>query len=414
MREQQLVPTSQPMQVISIHLDDASEALLRRALSKPEEFELAGTFQQYFGEKDAALVRFIRDRRPDVCLIDLDLDREMAIQTVEFISRTTPSSMAIFAVSASLDSESIIAAMRSGCTEYLTKPLQPERLKDALAQLSRKRHQAEIPVAQGKLIAFKGVKGGVGTTTLAVQVAHCLAKREHRTLLIDAHTDLGDATLHLGLEHHNYGFYELVHNLQRLDAELLQGFVLKHPSGLDLLPSPEMLGSSSRVTGDSVLLTLRALIRMYDYVLVDCMQGMGELTLAVLEASDELNLVSSIDLPSARNLARYTEYLARLNYPAAKTKILINRRSKNSSISVEQIEKVLARKIDSTIPYSEVEFTEAISAGIPVQTRPKSELMQVLTSLADGIDGGHAKSTSPLESGSVSQKSRFGLLRITS
>ncbi len=402
------------MQVICIHLDDASEGVLRRSMSGLKEFDLAATFHQYFGEKDATLVRFIRDHRPDVCVIDLDREREMSMETVEYFRRTTPASMAIFAVSSSVDSESIIAAMRCGCTEYLTKPLQEERVKDALVQLVKKRKQTETPAAQGKLIAFKGVKGGVGTTTLAIQLAHSLAKREHRTLLIDAHTDLGDATLHLGLEHHNYGFYELVHNLQRLDAELLQGFVLKHSSGLDLLPSPEMLGSSSRVTGDSVLLTLKALTRMYDYVFVDCMPGMGDLTLAVLEASDELNLVSSADLPSARNLARYSEYLTRLDYPSSKTRVLINRRSKNSSISVDQIEKVLGRKVSAVVPHCEGELTEAISTGIPIPVRSRSDLMQIISKLADSIDGGNEKKSSQPDSSVVPSKSRFGLLRITS
>ncbi len=284
---------AQGIPILAIHLDDSAVHLLRRVVASVSGFVFGASVQQYFGEKDASLIRTLREIHPEVCLIDLDRDRRMALDTVEYLRRTALSPISIFAVSSQMDSESIIAAMRSGCTEYLEKPLQADRIEEALVQLSRKKRDSLVSSVQGKLITLMGVKGGVGATTLAVHLAYSLAKRGKKVLLIDHHPELGEATLHLSLEHHNYGFYELACNLSRMDAELLQGFALKHESGLEVLASPEGLGMTPKTTPEAVQQTLRFLLRMYDYVVVDTACGFDEQNLAILEASDEFNLIAT-------------------------------------------------------------------------------------------------------------------------
>ena len=339
-------------------------------------FTFGASLQQYFGEKDASLIRTLREIHPEVCLIDLDLDRKLALETVEYLRRTALAPISIFAVSSRMDSESIIDAMRSGCTEYLEKPLVADRVQEALVQLSRKKRDSLVSAVQGKLITLMGVKGGVGTTTLAVHLAYSLAKRGKKVLLIDHHPELGEATLHLGLEYHNYGFYELACNLNRMDAELLQGFALKHESGLEVLASPEGLGMTPKTTPEAVQQTLRFLLRMYDYIVIDTHCGFDEQNLAILEASDEFNLIATPQLPSIRSTSRFLDYLLRLNYPMSKSQIVLNRWSKRAPLSVDNIEKALHRKISLIIPNSEQELTEAIATGIPVSVKSRSDFMQ--------------------------------------
>jgi pilus assembly protein CpaE len=274
-----------------------------------------------------------------------------------------------------MDSESIIDAMRSGCTEYLEKPLVADRVQEALVQLARKKRDSLVSSVQGKLVTLMGVKGGVGTTTLAVHLAYSLAKRGKRVLLVDHHPELGEATLHLGLEHHNYGFYELACNLNRMDAELLQGFVLKHESGLEVLASPEGIGMTPKTTPEAVQQTLRFLLRMYDYVVVDTNCGFDEQNLAILESSDEFSLIATPQLPPIRSASRFLDYLLRLNYPMSKSQIVLNRWSKRAPLSVENIEKALHRKISLIIPNCEQELTEAIATGIPVPVKSRSDFM---------------------------------------
>lgn len=378
---------AQDLSVLAIHMDDQAVHLIRRVIASVPGFSFGASLQQYFGEKDASLVRTLREIHPEVCIIDLDRDRQLALETVEYLRRTALIPLSIFAASSRMDSEAIIEAMRSGCTEYLEKPLVADRVQEALVQMSRKKRDSLVSPVQGKLITLMGVKGGVGTTTLAVHLSYSLAKRGKKVLLIDHHPELGEATLHLGLEHHNYGFYELACNLNRMDAELLQGFALKHDSGLEVLASPEGIGMTPKTTPEAVQQTLRFLLRMYDYVVVDTDCGFDEQNLAILETSDEFNLIATPQLPSIRSTSRFLDYLLRLNYPTSKSQIILNRWSKRAPLSIDNIEKALHRKISLIIPTGEQELTEAIATGIPVSVKSRSDFMQGINKWTLRING---------------------------
>src|SRR6185437_3291460 len=378
---------AQDLSVLAIHMDDQAVHLIRRVIASVPGFSFGASLQQYFGEKDASLVRTLREIHPEVCIIDLDRDRQLALETVEYLRRTALTPLSIFAASSRMDSEAIIEAMRSGCTEYLEKPLVADRVQEALVQMSRKKRDSLVSPVQGKLITLMGVKGGVGTTTLAVHLSYSLAKRGKKVLLIDHHPELGEATLHLGLEHHNYGFYELACNLNRMDAELLQGVALKHESGLEVLASPEGIGMTPKTTPEAVQQTLRFLLRMYDYVVVDTNCSFDEQNLAILEASDEFNLIATPQLPSIRSTSRFLDYLLRLNYPTSKSQVILNRWSKRAPLSVDNIEKALHRKISLIIPTGEQELTEAIATGIPVSVKSRSDFMQGINKWTLRING---------------------------
>jgi pilus assembly protein CpaE len=406
--------STQDIAVLAIHLDEPSVHLIRRVIASVAGFNFGTSIQQYFGDKDASLVRTMREIHPEVCVIDLDRDRRMALETVEYLRRTSVTPIAIFAVSSRMDSESIIDAMRSGCTEYLEKPLVADRVQEALVQLARKKRDSLVSSVQGKLVTLMGVKGGVGTTTLAVHLAYSLAKRGKRVLLVDHHPELGEATLHLGLEHHNYGFYELACNLNRMDAELLQGFVLKHESGLEVLASPEGIGMTPKTTPEAVQQTLRFLLRMYDYVVVDTNCGFDEQNLAILESSDEFSLIATPQLPPIRSASRFLDYLLRLNYPMSKSQIVLNRWSKRAPLSVENIEKALHRKISLIIPNCEQELTEAIATGIPVPVKSRSDFMQGISKWTLRLNGSLEIATDDSTEQRIHQaRSRFNVLGIS-
>jgi pilus assembly protein CpaE len=405
---------TQGIQVLAIHLDDSAVHLVRRVIASVPAFSFGTSLQQYFGEKDASLIRTLREIHPEVCIIDLDSDRRMALETVEYLRRNSLNPIAIFAVSSRMDSDSIIDAMRSGCTEYLGKPLVADRVQEALVQLSRKKRDSLVSQVQGKLITLMGVKGGVGTTTLAVHLAYSLAKRGKKVLLIDHHPELGEATLHLGLEHHNYGFYELACNLSRMDADLLQGFALKHESGLEVLASPEGIGMTPKTTPEAVQQTLRFLLRIYDYIVIDTNCGFDEQNLAILEASDEFSLVATPQLPSIRSASRFLDYLLRLNYPLSKSQVILNRWSKRAPLSVENIEKALHRKISLVIPNCEQDLTEAISTGIPVSVKSRSDFMQGINKWTLRLNGSLEIAADDSTEKRIHQaRSRFNVLGIS-
>jgi pilus assembly protein CpaE len=374
--ERRHLEKDQVIGVLGVHLDQATEKLVGGSLGSIGGMEFIGNYHQYFGERDAAFVRAFREKQPEICIVNMDDDRPMALQTVEYLRRSSSGPISVFGVSSHMDSDSIIEAMRAGCTEYLAHPLRPDRLASALAEIARKRRELPDTAAQGKIITLLGVKGGVGTTTLAVHLAHALAKSDKKTLLIDDHSHLGDATLHLGLDDRHFGFHELIRNVQRMDAELLQGFVLKHGSGLDLLASPESLDVGAHFTPQAMLQTLRALVRNYEYIIIDARSGMDELNMAVIESSDRIYLVANPGLPDIRNTSRYIQYLGRLGFPAASTHIVLNKTSRNSAVSLDRVEKVLRLDVSVQIPLSVDDVTNAINTGVPVGTKSKSEFAQ--------------------------------------
>jgi pilus assembly protein CpaE len=406
--------SNQEMSILAIHLDDAAVHLLGRIVQSVPGFTLGASLRQYFGEKDASLIRTFREVNPEVCIIDFDRDRPKALETVEYLRRTCLHPISIFAVSNRMEPDAIIEAMRCGCTEYLEKPLVADRVQDALSQVARKKRDSFVAEVQGKLVTLMGVKGGVGTTTLAVHLAYSLAKRGKRVLLVDHQPELGEVTLHLGLEHHSYGFYELACNLNRMDAELLQGFVLKHESGLEVLASPEGLGATPKTTPEAVQQTLRFLLRMYDYVVVDTDARFDEQNLAIIELSDEFSLIGTPQLPAVRAMSRYLDYLLRLNFPTSKSQVVLNRWTKKSSLSIENIEKALHRKISLIIPNSDQELGDAIATGIPVSTKSRSDFMQGIGKWTLRLNG--SLETTPdnnIEKRIHQARSRFNVLGIS-
>lgn len=406
--------SNQEMSILAIHLDEASVHLLSRVVTSVPGFTLGATLQQYFGEKDASLIRTVREVHPEVCIIDLDRDRPMALDTVEYLRRTSLNPISIFAASSRMEPEAIIEAMRSGCTEYLEKPLLADRIQNALIQVARKKRDSFVSTVQGRLITLMGVKGGVGTTTLAVHLAYSLAKRGKKVLLVDHHPELGEVTLHLGLEHHNYGFYELACNLSRMDAELLQGFVLRHESGLEVLASPEGLGMTPKTTPDAVQQTLRFLLRMYEYVIVDTDCRLDEQNLALLELSDEFSLIATPELPAVRGASRFLDYLLRLNLPTSKSQVVLNRWRKKAPVSIEHIEKALRRKISLIVPNCDQELGEAIATGIPVSVKSRSDFMQGIGKWTLRLNGSlELPAENSIEDRIHQARSRFNVLGIS-
>ena len=370
--------------VITVRLDRPSYGALSHFMATVPGAILVGDLDHYVGaerEIDRALTR----GHTRVCIVDYDQNTEEAIWITERLRSEHPD-VCVFAASASSEPERIIAAMRSGCAEYLLKPVQHEGLLEGLARVEAKQKERARSKVRGKIITLLGAKGGTGVTSLALHLAlELAADRQRKCILVDQHPALGDVSLYLGTGRHQYSFYELASNTDRLDQELLEGFLLHHDSGLHILDSPEAVDAMHGAPPSAVEYTLAFLAEAYQFVIVDCPPGLTDGTLASIAQSDKVAIIMTAELPSVRNAVRYMEHLSKLGYSSSTIQLVLNRHSKKGPLSDERVEKALGRGILFRIPNSYNEVIRAINAGAPISSATKSDFAAAIHNWAHDV-----------------------------
>ena len=371
-----------PLRLATICLDTQSaQALTDFSVSTPL-VRLQDELGEYFAEDRELPAKWTRGSPCDICLVDFDRNRNRARVTAEKIHAGFPE-IAIFAVSGDSQPELIIQAMRSGCSEYLLKPMAPEQLLQSIARIAGRRKESQ---GAGRMAVFVGAKGGMGVTMMATHLGAILAKfYSRRTLLVDLHPAFGDAELYLGTLKSQYSFRDLAANADRLDADLLQSFVVHHRSGLDLLTAPGSPRSPSRANPENISASIDFLRRSYEVVLIDCPPGVSEDTRQAIYRADEIYLLGVPEIAAVRNLARLLEYFARSGQPEGKIGVVINRWSKKNTITDEQIEEAIHAQISWKLPNQYFEVLHSITDGDPSARSPSSDLARKLDQIAAQI-----------------------------
>ena len=356
--------------------------------AEAEGSSYVGEFNEYFSlDRRPQLSPALKAATGCVALVDCDRDPELALRTMEQLRTLLLRNLSVVAYATSVDAGYLLRAMRAGCNEFLTKPAASGALQEALLRFS-KVHSAEGggQPNEGQVISFFGAKGGAGATTLAVHLANNLVRRHRkRTLLIDHHHELGHAALYLGLKDSRYHFAELVRNADRLDGNLLNGFVTRHTSGLDVLASPDICAAEFKCKPDDVQMVIGFLKRQYDYVIIDSSMTYKELVPAIQQASDAVYLVSTPDVAALRDLARRVEHLSLTDPSSEKLRIIINRSTSDDAVTAEQIEAAIRFPVWMSIPNNYADLLRAINAGEPVPPQHRSAFAQQINKWAEKI-----------------------------
>ena len=370
------------VRLATICLDATSAQGLGDFAASTPLVRLQAEISDYLTDDRDLPAQWTRSLQFDICVIDFDRDRGRARTTAEKIHASLPE-VAVFAVSSDSQPDRIIQAMRSGCSEYLLKPLTHDQLLQSIARVAARKKETQT---NAQIVAFLGAKGGVGVTMMATHLGAILAKsHSRRTLLIDLHPAFGDAELYLGLLKYQYSFRDLAENFERLDGDLLQSFVLHHRSGLDLLPAPGAPQTGRRTGPAAIGATLDFLRYRYDILLIDCPPGLNEDTLEAIQRADQLCVVAVPEIAALRNSARCLDSLGRIKYPREKIGVVINRWMKRSTISDEQIEDAIHTQIFWKLPNQYYEVIRIINDGDPSARSSASELSRSLSNLAAHI-----------------------------
>jgi pilus assembly protein CpaE len=364
--------------LLTVQTDKETVELIRRIASGMSWQLIELDYDNYFStSKLPPLTERAVGAQGCIAVVDFDCDPAKALETAECLRLSFYHKIAILALSSTTDPDSLLGAMRAGYSEFLAKPFDREEFANCLTRLDN-RWSATIAHAfnSGKILSFFGAKGGVGTTTLAVHLAIYLVHGQgKRVLLVDNHAQLGHIALYLGMDGSNHHFYDLVQNVSRLDQELLRGFIATHSSGLDVLSSPDIYGSSWKTDADAVERTLEFLSTQYDFVVLDCEASFEDINLAVVAFSNWIYLVATPEIGAIRDLSRYVDGLIQNEQATKKLQVVINRYSSNEAVTIEQIEKAVHLPIAIKVPNNYAELVKAINVGEPLSKDGKSDFV---------------------------------------
>lgn len=286
------------------------------------------------------------------------------------------------------DPETLLAAMRAGITEYLPEPV---RQADLLAALQRLRGRAgqQAPARQarqaqeGRIILLLGAKGGIGTTTMAVNLADVLCRLGGgATALLDLAQPQGETPIFLDLEH-AYTWADVAANISRLDATYLESVMARHASGLCVLAAPGF--SLDSALDPLVLRQILSLMRgLYAHVVIDAGTGHDDAALEALEQADEVLLVLDLSLPCLARAKRFLEAV-RGTKPelAAKVRLVANRKTSESDIGTAEAENILQTAISWSVLNDYKTALAAINQGKTLtETDPRSAIARGVGAMA--------------------------------
>jgi len=361
--------------ILTIGLDEEA-ARSAQQVAQRENIKLVSSLPDYpEGPFNGQLMRDLDGSDAFVCLIDFDKRKDLAVQTAVAIHNLGNGRNTLMALSADENPELILEAMRAGCSEYLRKPVNSEALSICLRKLRARWMAASLrsTSASGKVLAFLGVGGGAGATTIAVHLGTFLARCQHqKTLIVDQHPCLGHVAMLLGMDAHSYNFHDLLGNITRLDLALLKGYVAHHASGLDVIPSSDSLEPKPPVPADEIRRAIRFLADVYSFVLLDCPLDLEVLNRVIGSCCDEFYFVATPELPALRDLARCLEKTLEYGVPASKLKVVINQQGSHRTVTAEQIEHAIGHPVALVLPKSEAELIRAVDTGEPISSDRKS------------------------------------------
>jgi pilus assembly protein CpaE len=286
----------------------------------------------------------------------------------------------ILVVLSTLDGARILEAMRAGVSECLAHPVLEPELHAAIGRI-----QAARPAAKkGEVYAFIGAKGGVGATTVAVNVAATLAKAAPGgTMLADLHMTYGDAAVFLGIEP-RFSIADAFDNMHRMDAAVLKGLVTDSPSGVQLLASSERPATHAPDVAQ-----MRALIELaatqYAHLVLDVPRT-SPAALDALECAGTIVLVINQELSTVRSAARLSTVLQQ-RYGRERVQVLVNRFDERAEIAQRDVERVTGLAVKHMLPNQYAAASTSQTAGKPLVLEPGTKLGSSLKTFTRAMAG---------------------------
>ena len=356
-------------------------------------------FEVHVAADGQAGVEMAASLDPDLILMDVampTMDGYAATQQIR--ANESGTRVPIIMLTAEADVEQRVKGLRAGADDDIVKPFHPlelmARIKALLARSGggRAKEATTEATTLGRLVCFYGAKGGVGTTTLAINTAIALQRQKRRVALLDANLQLGDERVFLDLSLDSPSIVNAISEPD-LDADLFKKLMVRHHSGLELLlapPNPEqadIVVERQRTHPESMSNILRLLRRSYDYTLVDMAKTIDDFNLQLFDEADLIYVVMTADLSCLKNVRLVLETMDSLGYERGKAQLVLNRSNAYTGINVDNAESALGRKIDHQVINDYRGAISALNSGEPfMSSRPDGPLGQNVARFAAEID----------------------------
>lgn len=352
------------MQKLSVYLSDKDSntiQLLKMYLAELDYIEVIGE-----GESLTSNYQDIINLAPSIVIADVSGNFNENYEIAEKIIAKLPS-VKIIATASDYSTDIVIRAMRAGIREFLPKPLIKDNLLKSIDKFKNQILGSNDEENNSKVITVFSNKGGVGRTSLAVNLALELANiTKEKVALVDLNMHLGDVTTFLDIKP-SFDISYLIKKVDSADEEFMLSTLEQYQNtGMYILADPPYMEEAKKIQPIEVQKMIDKLRTVFPYIVIDTSSAFDNITVTALDNSDLILLVSTINVPSVRNCQRCLDAFDRLGYEEEKTKIIVNRYMENDDIKIEDVEKALDKNIYWRVPNNYYTIMSAINKGQPV------------------------------------------------
>jgi pilus assembly protein CpaE len=360
---------------------------------------------------------------PDVVLMDINMPDMDGIAATEQLSSAVPGA-AVVMMSVQGEADYLRRSMLAGAREFLVKPFSSDELTASIRQVSarerNKQSRMAVPVADtsgssrgtgeegepGLIVAVFSPKGGVGRTTVAVNLAIAASTElGKKVVIMDGSFQFGDVGVLLNLNPKSKSIADLIPEIEAGEIDSIDTFVITHSSGLRVLLAPPSPETAELVTPSGVKKVLETLRRNHDLVVVDCTAFFNDTTLAILDAADVILTMLSLEITSIKNMRLFLEVAEQLGYESGKVRLVLNRADSALGIRVADVEHSIGRKVDETIVSDGRSVVYALNRGVPFfLSNREAQVSQDILRLARSVIGERSTTGVEEESRKSAQK----------
>ncbi len=305
----------------------------------------------------------VREEKPAAVVVGVDTPNDPALKTIETIGNM-PGDVGIVVVSREPSQELLVSCMRAGSDEFLEFPINPDELSKAMGGLFRRKGIASQH--QGKVTAVYSAAGGTGVTTVACNIAAGVAAElatPKACCVVDMNMQFGSVALVMDIREFAHTVADAAHEQERLDENLLQTYMARHPSGAAVLPAPLSLQELEGVDPWHLRGVIQTCRKTYNHVVLDMPHVIDDSCIVGLDEADEILLLCDMLLPTIRHTIRAVEIFKELEYKADKLKLVINRCYDSHQVSLDEIVEHVNLPLHWLVPYDSRVVITSLNAG---------------------------------------------------